>query len=156
MSEFIGGKGEPGPLRKPFDWEDVFDEGEAIDGGDWVEEDAGRGEEGEDCVGGIWIVGWEDRVDPAVGWVGFGRGGGVGEAEEELGNERRESEAEEVAGLVRWVREQERVDGGAGGDDLGGWGGGEDGGSEVLGFWLGVDGVGVGEHGRGQWGWENQ
>lgn len=43
---------------------------------------------------------------------------------------------------------QEGVDGGAGGGDLSGGGGGEDCGGEFLGFGEGIDGVGVGMHGK--------
>lgn len=53
-----------------------------------------------------------------------------------------------MAGLVRGVGAQEGLGGGAGGGNLGGCTGGEDGGREVLSFGMGIDGVGVREHGK--------
>lgn len=79
----------------------------------------------------------------------WGGGGVVAEAEE-LGDEGREGEGEEVAGLVGGVGAEEGVDGGAGGEDVGRRrGGGEEGGGEFLRLGEGIEGVGVRVHGLG-------
>lgn len=60
-----------------------------------------------------------------------------------------------MARLVRRVRLEEAIDGGAGGEDLRRRGGGNNGGSNVLGFGERIDSIRVREHGEGMR-WEVQ
>jgi len=56
-----------GPVRESFGGEDVFDEGEAVDGGDGSGKGAGGGEEGEEDWGEVVGVA---VVDPGIGGSG--------------------------------------------------------------------------------------